>query len=150
MVVVLDLFDCCQIPQEKLTVVLAEQVYHPKDQTGPGQQGMSAKADIFFATGNKNKLNEACSQSTAQQSVKSLLQNGEGEGFSQVVAILEAGTPLPFALKAAELDLPELQGEPDDIARDKCRLAAQQVLYNFFALSTELDNSYEYVNIPVD
>lgn len=45
----------------------------------------------------------------------------------QVVAILEAGRPLPFTVKAANLDLPELQGEPLEIAKEKCRLAAQQV-----------------------
>ena len=45
----------------------------------------------------------------------------------QVVAILEAGHPLPFTVKAANLDLPELQGEPLDIAKEKCRLAAEQV-----------------------
>ena len=45
----------------------------------------------------------------------------------QVVAILEAGRPLPFTVKAANLDLPELQGEPQEIAKEKCRLAAQQV-----------------------
>ena len=45
----------------------------------------------------------------------------------QVVAILEAGQPLPFKVKAANLDLPELQGEPEEIAKEKCRLAAQQV-----------------------
>jgi hypothetical protein len=46
----------------------------------------------------------------------------------QVVAILEAGQPLPFRVKAANLDLPELQGEPVDIAKEKCRLASQQVI----------------------
>lgn len=46
----------------------------------------------------------------------------------QVVAILEAGQPLPFRVKAANLDLPELQGEPVDIAREKCRLASEKVL----------------------
>lgn len=45
----------------------------------------------------------------------------------QVVAILEAGQPLPFTVKAANLDLPELQGEPIEIAKEKCRLAAHQV-----------------------
>ena len=46
---------------------------------------------------------------------------------AQVVAILEAGQPLPFKVKAANLDLAELQGEPEEIAKEKCRLAAQQV-----------------------
>ncbi len=45
----------------------------------------------------------------------------------QVVAILEAGQPLPFRVKAANLDLPELQGEPADIAKEKCRLASEKV-----------------------
>ena len=49
------------------------------------------------------------------------------ESWLQVVAILEAGHPLPFTVKAANLDLPELQGEPLEIAKEKCRLAAQQV-----------------------
>ncbi len=64
----------------------------------------------------------------------------------QVVAILEAGAPLPFALKAAELDLPELQGEPDDIARDKCRLAAQQVI---FLLPSFISVSMCYTFLPL-
>eukprot|EP00891_Asterochloris_glomerata_P006888 jgi/Astpho2/6888/fgenesh1_pm.00106_%23_4_t len=58
--------------------------------------------EIYFATGNQNKLKE-------------------------VVAILEAGESLPFQLRQAEVDLPELQGEAEDIASDKCRLAAKQV-----------------------
>ena len=45
---------------------------------------------------------------------------------AQVVAILESGDPLPFTIQAASLDLPELQGEPEDIAREKCRLAHHQ------------------------
>ena len=49
------------------------------------------------------------------------------EPWLQVIAILEAGHPLPFTVKAANLDLPELQGEPLEIAKEKCRLAAQQV-----------------------
>ncbi|KAK9843684.1 hypothetical protein WJX81_002219 [Elliptochloris bilobata] len=63
---------------------------------------MPVLKEISFATGNANKLRE-------------------------VVAILEAGHPLPFKVKAANLDLPELQGEPEAIAMEKCRMAAQQV-----------------------
>ncbi len=33
---------------------------------------------------------------------------------------------LPFELVAAKIDLPELQGEPEEVAREKCRLAARQ------------------------
>ena len=45
----------------------------------------------------------------------------------QVVAILAHGEALPFTVDAKKLDLPELQGEPEDIAREKCRLAAIEV-----------------------
>jgi len=34
---------------------------------------------------------------------------------------------MPFELTNAKIDLPELQGEPEDIAREKCRLAAEAV-----------------------
>lgn len=45
----------------------------------------------------------------------------------QVVAILAAGQQLSFSVEPAKLDLPELQGEPEDISKEKCRIAAQQV-----------------------
>jgi inosine triphosphate pyrophosphatase len=32
---------------------------------------------------------------------------------------------LPVATTARQVDLPELQGEPEDIAREKCRIAAE-------------------------
>jgi hypothetical protein len=47
---------------------------------------------------------------------------------SQVKAIVAGGAKaLPFELTNAKIDLPELQGEPEDIAREKCRLAAVEV-----------------------
>ena len=63
----------------------------------------------------------------AAQLKRCILRLAESEPWLQVVAILEAGRPLPFTVKAANLDLPELQGEPLEIAKEKCRLAAQQV-----------------------
>ena len=74
-------------------------VYEAADRS---EAAMPELTEISFATGNANKLRE-------------------------VVAILEAGHPLPFRVKAANLDLPELQGEPEAIAMEKCRMAAQQV-----------------------
>eukprot|EP00798_Chlamydomonas_sp_ICE-L_P022080 gene22080-29144_t len=59
---------------------------------------------IAFATGNKKKLEE-------------------------VVAILAAGSTLPFEVVSAKLDLPELQGDPEEISKEKCRIAAEQVLF---------------------
>lgn len=59
-------------------------------------------ATIYFATGNKKKLEE-------------------------VVAILEAGHKLPFSVQPAAVDLPELQGDPEEIAAEKCRLAVEKL-----------------------
>lgn len=64
--------------------------------------GVPTPSTIHFATGNNKKLQE-------------------------VVAILAHGEALPFSVDAVKLDLPELQGEPEDIAREKCRLAAAEV-----------------------
>lgn len=44
-----------------------------------------------------------------------------------MVAILAQGGDLPFKVVARSLDLPELQGTPEDIAREKCKAAARQV-----------------------
>eukprot|EP00195_Chlamydomonas_chlamydogama_P016359 CAMPEP_0202900932 /NCGR_PEP_ID=MMETSP1392-20130828/12151_1 /ASSEMBLY_ACC=CAM_ASM_000868 /TAXON_ID=225041 /ORGANISM="Chlamydomonas chlamydogama, Strain SAG 11-48b" /LENGTH=194 /DNA_ID=CAMNT_0049587391 /DNA_START=126 /DNA_END=710 /DNA_ORIENTATION=+ len=65
---------------------------------------MAAKtpSKVYFVTGNKKKLEE-------------------------VIAILEAGEKLPFEVEAKKLDLPELQGEPEEISREKCRIAAKEV-----------------------
>jgi inosine triphosphate pyrophosphatase len=56
---------------------------------------------ITFVTGNRKKLEE-------------------------VVAIL-AGGGCPLPVVSAALELPELQGEPEDVARAKCRAAAEAV-----------------------
>jgi inosine triphosphate pyrophosphatase len=48
-------------------------------------------SSISFATGNKKKLEE-------------------------VTQILASGGALPFTVVAAKLDLPELQGEPDEVS----------------------------------
>merc|ERR1712137_1197361 len=61
-------------------------------------QNMAAKAALTFVTGNKNKLKE-------------------------VEAILG---PL-ISLTNHPLDLPELQGEPDEISIEKCKLAVAEL-----------------------
>ena len=43
------------------------------------------------------------------------------------MAILSSGTPLPCEIESVSLDLPELQGEVEEIAKEKCRLAAAMV-----------------------
>jgi inosine triphosphate pyrophosphatase len=51
---------------------------------------------IYFITGNKNKLAEA----------------------TQIIGDIK-----PFELQSQNIDLPEYQGEPDDIAISKCNVA---------------------------
>jgi inosine triphosphate pyrophosphatase len=63
---------------------------------------LSCKPNITFVTGNKKKLEE----------VKQILGAGEG---------------LPFEIINAKIDLPELQGESVEIAKEKCMLAAKTI-----------------------
>ena len=66
-----------------------------------------SKPTITFVTGNAKKLEE----------VKIYLAkscNGDADA-------------LPFILTNQKIDLPELQGEPDEISKEKCRLAAERV-----------------------
>jgi inosine triphosphate pyrophosphatase len=34
---------------------------------------------------------------------------------------------MPYELTSAKIDLPELQGEPEEVAREKCKIAAKAV-----------------------
>jgi inosine triphosphate pyrophosphatase len=45
--------------------------------------------------------------------------------LEEVIAIL--GDSLPFDLVSQKIDLPELQGEPEEVSSEKCVLAAQKV-----------------------
>ena len=62
---------------------------------------------ITFVTGNAKKLEE----------VKAIL--GGGDGSSSPAAA--------FELTSKKVDLPELQGEPEDVAKEKARLAAREL-----------------------
>lgn len=61
------------------------------------------KPTITFVTGNKKKVEE----------IKRILMDG--------------GNELPFEISNRKIDLPELQGDPIEIAKEKCRLAAAEV-----------------------
>ncbi len=45
--------------------------------------------------------------------------------LEEVISIL--GDSLPFNLISSKIDLPELQGEPEEVSKEKCKLAAEQV-----------------------
>lgn len=61
---------------------------------------MAAKRTLVFVTGNANKLKEA----------------------TQILR-----DDFPWNIIAKNIDLPELQGEPDDISIQKCKLAAAEI-----------------------
>lgn len=77
------------------------------------RQKMSSKPSITFVTGNKKKLEE-------------------------IKQILSKGQDIPFEVTNQKIDLPELQGDTIEIAKEKCRLAAQSVNGPVFTEDTSL------------
>ncbi len=74
-------------------------------------QGTNGLPTITFVTGNKKKLEE----------VKRILSSPKSDGDGH-----ENGC-LPFNIANKKIDLPELQGDPLDIAKEKCALAAKEL-----------------------
>jgi len=64
---------------------------------------------VTFVTGNQNKLNE----------LKRMLETHGNEKSGD--------SKLPFHLTNKKVDLPELQGDPVEIAKEKCSLATKEV-----------------------
>jgi inosine triphosphate pyrophosphatase len=79
-----------------------QNIYNNNCHTKATMGSLSSSDVVYFATGNTKKLEE-------------------------VVQILNSSEPLPYSVESVSLDLPELQGEPEDIAKEKCRLAARHV-----------------------
>jgi ribokinase/non-canonical purine NTP pyrophosphatase (RdgB/HAM1 family) len=77
------------------------------------RQRMCKKPSITFVTGNKKKLEE-------------------------IKQILSGGQDSPFELTNQKIELPELQGDPAEIAKEKCRLAAEAVHGPVFTEDTSL------------
>uniref|UniRef100_A0A9L0TI64 XTP/dITP diphosphatase n=1 Tax=Equus caballus TaxID=9796 RepID=A0A9L0TI64_HORSE len=72
-----------------------------------------AGKEIVFVTGNAKKLEEPSGADPDPAVAK------------EVIQIL--GDKLPCTLVAQKIDLPEYQGEPDEISTQKCQEAARQV-----------------------
>lgn len=51
------------------------------------------------------------------------MRDDEYDRLEEVIAIL--GDTLPFNVTSSKIDLPELQGEPEEISLEKCRIAAK-------------------------
>ena len=81
--------------------------------SGPGANRPRKNADgkpyLTFVTGNAKKLEE----------VKAILS-------AQAAATAVDGV-LPYEVINMKIDLPELQGNPIEVSREKCRLAALEV-----------------------
>jgi len=58
---------------------------------------------------------------------------GNKEKFREVKGILQG-----FDVEQIEIDLPELQGEPEDVAREKAKLACEKAKKNVFVEDTAL------------
>lgn len=56
-----------------------------------------------------------------------LAVTGNKKKLEEVVSIL--GDGVAFRFVSQKIDLPELQGEPDEVSREKCKLAAQHVCH---------------------
>lgn len=52
---------------------------------------------------------------------------GNAKKLEEVVAILGNGREFPYRIVSKKIDLPELQGNPDEVSREKCLLAAAAV-----------------------
>jgi len=63
---------------------------------------------------------------------------GNAKKEQEVNLILSDQDLRPFRVEHVDLDLPELQGEPLDIAREKCRCAAQRVQASVIVEDTSL------------
>eukprot|EP00529_Nitzschia_sp_RCC80_P001324 CAMPEP_0113517278 /NCGR_PEP_ID=MMETSP0014_2-20120614/42141_1 /TAXON_ID=2857 /ORGANISM="Nitzschia sp." /LENGTH=93 /DNA_ID=CAMNT_0000414399 /DNA_START=56 /DNA_END=333 /DNA_ORIENTATION=- /assembly_acc=CAM_ASM_000159 len=50
----------------------------------------------------------------------------------------KGGSEVPFEITNKKIDLPELQGDPVEIAKEKCRLASKQVNGPVFTEDTSL------------
>lgn len=81
---------------------------------------------ITFVTGNAKKVCHSIARTaycSLPQFIRSFWQLEEVKLFLSKAG----GDKLPFTLRNQKIDLPELQGEPEEISREKCRLAAEQV-----------------------
>jgi len=54
-----------------------------------------------------------------------MIYSGNENKLKEVVAIL--GDSFPWKIVAKKIELPEFQGEPDDISKEKCKIAAKEV-----------------------
>ncbi|KAM6264034.1 inosine triphosphate pyrophosphatase isoform 1-T1 [Spheniscus humboldti] len=87
-----------------------------------------ARRSVVFVTGNAKKLEEVGGGAVAPGPARPgpALTGGFPSLFPpQVTQIL--GDSSPYTLVAKKIDLPEYQGEPDEISVQKCREAARQV-----------------------
>ncbi|XP_043405176.1 inosine triphosphate pyrophosphatase isoform X2 [Chelonia mydas] len=79
----------------------------------------AAGRSVVFVTGNAKKLEEV---GGGGRELRGLDGGGHRTGVLQIL-----GDAFPYRLVAKKIDLPEYQGEPDEISIQKCREAANQI-----------------------
>jgi hypothetical protein len=99
---------------------------------------MAAAVDIqaptlTFVTGNKKKLEVRSSSSLPAIWDVAVVEVSKVPPhlvcFLQEVQRILKEAEVPFNITNMSLDLPELQGEPEEVAIEKCRLAAKEVRF---------------------
>ncbi|XP_022852847.1 inosine triphosphate pyrophosphatase [Olea europaea var. sylvestris] len=91
------------------------------------------------------KRRKAAEMAATGRAAAALLQpvtfvTGNAKKLEEVRAIL--GNSIPF--RSLKLDLPELQGEPEDISKEKARIAAKEVIDNEYIIFPQY-----FINTPV-
>jgi ribokinase/non-canonical purine NTP pyrophosphatase (RdgB/HAM1 family) len=81
-------------------------IEHAPTDDGIAESKTRTRKTITFVTGNKNKLAEV---------QRLLFTSSDGQ------------STIPFDIDNHQLDLPELQGSPRDIAHEKCQMASMQL-----------------------
>lgn len=74
--------------------------------------------------GEKRKLEQ--SADTDDRPILTFV-TGNAKKLEEVIAILGNGKEFPFRVVSQKIDLPELQGVPEEVSREKCCLAAAAV-----------------------
>ena len=102
------------LPQELRLDGFRDEKYSSLSPSSSPSSSLSTRKTLTFVTGNKKKLEE----------VQQILSSGEEK--------------LPFDITNQKIDLPELQGDPIDIAKEKCALAAKEINGPVFTEDTSL------------
>ena len=95
--------------------------------SGPSQLEYFRMTEEGTASAKRQRLEGECSAANSSRAELRELTfvTGNAKKLQEVTAIL--GESLPYRLVSRKIDLPELQGLPEEVSREKCKLAAAKV-----------------------